>query len=136
VTLAPGFLSLEDVLEIHAQQLAEYGGSPGVRSMALLESAVMTPQASFDGEYVHKDVFEMAAAYAFHIAENQPLVDGNKRTGLAAALVFLWDNGLQAPDPQGLLYQAMIDVSARRMDKAGLAELLRGLAVPVLGEEA
>ncbi|OFZ19758.1 MAG: hypothetical protein A2Z20_00280 [Bdellovibrionales bacterium RBG_16_40_8] len=70
-------------------QLESYGGATGIRAPDLLESAVMTPQASFGGQYVHNDVYEMAAAYAFHIAENQPFVDGNKRTALASALVFL-----------------------------------------------
>ena len=77
------FLSLEDVIELHRLQLEMYGGSDGIRDLGLLESAVMMPQASFGGEYVHSGVFEMAAAYAFHIAENQPFVDGNKRTALA-----------------------------------------------------
>jgi death-on-curing protein len=103
MTLAPDFLAVEDVLDLHAQQLERYGGSQGVRDLGLLESAVMTPQASFGGEYVHADLFQMAAAYAFHIAENQPLVDGNKRTGLASALVFLAINGYEIPDPEGAL---------------------------------
>jgi death-on-curing protein len=101
MNLTPDFLTLEDVLDLHAQQLEQYGGSQGVRNIGLLESAVMTPQASFDGEYVHGDLFQMAAAYAFHIAENQPLVDGNKRTGLASCLVFLAINGYEVPDPDG-----------------------------------
>ena len=83
------FLTLEDVLELHEMQLNSYGGATGIRDLGLLKSAVMTPQASFGSEYVHAGVFEMAAAYAFHVAENQPFVDGNKRTALACALVFL-----------------------------------------------
>jgi death-on-curing protein len=67
------FLSIEDVIELHDMQLVQYGGASGIRSRELLESAVMMPQASFGGEFVHKDIYEMAAAYAFHIAENQPL---------------------------------------------------------------
>ena len=82
------FLSVADALELHDLQLEAYGGATGIRAPDLLESAIMTPQASFGGQYVHNGIFEMAAAYAFHIAENQPFVDGNKRTALAAALVF------------------------------------------------
>ena len=67
------FLSLEDVLELHEMQLAHYGGATGIRDSGLLESAVMMPQASFGGQYVHEGIYEMAAAYAFHIAENQPI---------------------------------------------------------------
>ena len=72
----------------------------------------------------------MAAAYAFHIAENQPFVDGNKRAALNAALVFLDINGWLVADPEMLLYDAMIAISSRSLDKTGLAELLRSLAQP------
>lgn len=65
----------------------------------------------------------------FHIAQNQPFLDGNKRTGLVAALVFLDLNGVTTLDPQEKLYDAMIAIAERRMDKDGLAELLRELAV-------
>ncbi len=73
----------------------------------------------------------MATAYAFHIAQNQPFVDGNKRAGLLSALVFLDLNGMMVSDPEGLLYQAMIDIAERTMDKGGLADLLRTLTKPV-----
>lgn len=124
----PDFLTLEDVLFLHEEGLARYGGSGGVRDIGLLESAVAVPQATFEGRFVHADLFAMAAAYAFHIAQNQPFVDGNKRTGLAAALVFLDLNGVEIRDPEGLLYQAMIDLAEKRLDKDGLALLLRNLA--------
>ncbi len=85
----PEFLDLEDVLAIHREQLARFGGGAGIRDAGLLDSALATPRATFGGSYVHADVFSMAAAYAFHVAENQPFVDGNKRTGLLCAVVFL-----------------------------------------------
>ena len=72
----------------------------------------------------------MAAAYAFHIAENQPFLDGNKRTALNAALVFLDINGWLVFDPDGRLFDAMIAISDRSLDKSGFAELFRELAVP------
>ncbi len=62
------FLTVDDVLELHADQIALYGGDPGLRDRGLIESAVATPTATFGGEFLHKDVFVMAAAYAFHIA--------------------------------------------------------------------
>ncbi len=123
----PELLTVEDVIQIHDEQLAAYGGAPGIRDQALLESAVMMPQASFGEAYLHEDLFHMAAAYAFHIAQNQPFLDGNKRTGLVAALVFLELNGVTILDPQGKLYGAMIAIAERRMDREGLAELLREL---------
>jgi death-on-curing protein len=123
----PDFLSVEDVTQIHDEQIATYGGAAGVRDRALLESAVAMPQAFFGEVYLHEDLAHMAAAYAFHIAQNQPFLDGNKRTGLVAALVFLDLNGVTVLDPQEKLYDAMIAIAERRMDKDGLAELLRTL---------
>jgi death-on-curing protein len=83
----PEFLDLADGLQIHDLQLAEYGGGHGIRDQGALESAISQPAAGFGGDFLHHDLHEMAAAYAFHVAQNQPFVDGNKRTGLAAALV-------------------------------------------------
>lgn len=124
----PLFLDVDDVLLIHEEQLARYGGAAGIRDVGLLESAVAMPRASAGGELAHEDLFAMAAAYAFHIAQNQPFVDGNKRAGLLAAIVFLDLNGIPISDPAGRLYDAMIAVAERRMDKAGLATELRHLA--------
>ena len=81
----PLFLSIEEVLEIQAMMLETHGGQAGIRDRSSLESAVGMPLQTFGGQFVHADVFEMAAAYAFHIAENQPFVDGNK-AGLAKLL--------------------------------------------------
>lgn len=127
----PEYLELDDVLAIHERQIAEFGGSSGIRDRRLLESAVAMPQASFGGQRAHESLFAMAAAYAFHIAQNQPFLDGNKRTGLGAALVFLRLNGYRAVDPTEELYEAMIAVAERRLDKAGLASLLEKLAKPL-----
>jgi hypothetical protein len=107
------------VLALHDDQLRLFGGSAGVRDRGALESAVATPEATFDDEFLHEDLFQMAAAYAFHIAENQPFVDGNKRTGLNAALVFLDVNGWVVLDPD------MPPVCSRRRSRvrsAGAAE--------------
>ena len=125
----PEFLDVGDVLEIHERQLERFGGSPGIRDRGLLESAVAMPQASFGGQFVHEHLFAMAAAYAFHIAENQPFIDGNKRTALVSALAFLSINGRAILDPEERLYDAMIALAERRLDKAGLATLLHDLQV-------
>lgn len=124
----PEFLTLDDVLMIHDEQLEAYGGIQGIRDKGLLESAVMMPQASFGGEYLHQNLFEMAAAYAFHIAENQPFLDGNKRTALVSALVFLDINGFVVLDEGMKLYDAMIAIANKEMDKHDLAELLKNLS--------
>jgi death-on-curing protein len=132
VTVEPLFLTVDEVQELHDDQLRRFGGSAGVRDLGALESAVATPTSTFDGEFLHVDLFHMAAAYAFHIAENQPFLDGNKRAALNAALIFLDINGWLVADSELLLYDAMIAISSRSLDKAGLAELLRRLAQPDL----
>ena len=71
----PLFLTVDEVL-LHADQLRLFGGSDGIRDQGALDSAVATPASTFDGKFLHQDLFHMAAAYAFHIAENQPFVDG------------------------------------------------------------
>ncbi len=123
------FLDLEDILSIHAEQLERFGGMSGIRDSGLLDSAIAAPQASFGGEYLHQNEYEMAAAYAFHIAQNQPFFDGNKRTGVLSALVFLNLNGIRVHDPERKLYEAMISISERKMTKYDLAELLRNLTI-------
>jgi death on curing protein len=124
----PFFLSVGQVLHIHARELALFGGLDGVRDQGALESAVGMAQVGFGGQRLHRDLHEMGAAYAFHIAQAQALIDGNKRTALGAALVFLALNGVTARDPDGRLYDAMIAIAERRLDKAGLAALLRELS--------
>ena len=128
MTEEPEFLALDEILEIHDDQIQRYGGDAGIRDRGLLESAIAMPQQSFGGQYLHKDIFEMAAAYAFHLAESQAFVDGNKRTGLATAYVFLSLNGFRLVEQDDRLYEAMIAVGTHRMDKAGLAQLLRALS--------
>ena len=93
-------LTVEIVREIHAEAIARFGGSGGVRDSALLESAVAAPQASFAGKSPYADIAEVAAAYLFYLCQNHPFSDGNKRTALGACLVFLRLNGTE-PEPDG-----------------------------------
>ncbi len=123
----PKFLTLAEVLDIQHEMLARFGGQSGTRDFGLLDSALATPQASFGGNYLHSGIFEMAAAYAYHIAENQPFIDGNKRAALGAALIFLKLNGLGLNDPRGQLYPAMMKIATHQMTKLELAHLLRQL---------
>ena len=125
-------LDAEGVLAIHAQVLAAHGGSPGLRDQGLLESAVAAPQASFGGEPLIQDPLEIAAAYLFYLCRNHPFVDGNKRTALAASLVFLKQNDL-LKDP-GLparnidAWEALVlDVAASRIDREQTSARLRKL---------
>jgi death-on-curing protein len=121
------FLEVSDVLKIHEQQIEAFGGILGIRDKGLLESAVAMPQATFGGEYLHPDLFKMAAAYSFHIAENQPFLDGNKRTSLTSALVFLDINGILIIDEEMKLYEALIAIAKKEMDKYDLALLFSEL---------
>jgi death-on-curing protein len=92
-------LTLEIVLEIHGEAIAQFGGSPGLRERALLESAIAAPQASFGGVSPFSDTVDVAAAYLFYLCSNHPFIDGNKRAALGACLVFLQLNGYTpAPD--------------------------------------
>jgi len=77
----------------------------------------------------HRGIFEAAAAYAFHICNNRPFVDGNKRTALTCGLVFLELNAIETRDPDGTLYAAMIDVASGRLGKQQLADIFRTLSV-------
>jgi len=123
----PEFLDVDDVLAIHDEALAAFGGSAGVRDAGLLAYAVAMPQASFGGELLHEDLFAMAAAYAFHIAQNQPFIDGNKRAAILAAILFLDLNGVEIPEATDELYDAMIGIAERRLGKEDVAAVLRRL---------
>lgn len=103
-------------------------GRNGVRDLQALLSALAIPQATSDGNYPHADLFEMRAACAFYLCRNYPFVDGNKRTVLASALVFLEMNGVSLNDPCGFLYDAMVKIAAGMLDKHSLVELLHRLS--------
>ena len=99
-----------------------------MRDLSLLSSALAMPEATYEGQYLHKDLFEQAAAYAFHICQNHPFVDGNKRVGLAAALVYLDLNGIELEDPNEELYELMMNVAKGRTKKEEIAEVFRKLS--------
>jgi death-on-curing protein len=87
------FLSLQNVIHIHEDTLAHEGGMPGLRDEGLLASAVEMPQAAFAGEFLHESLAAMAAAYLYHLCQNHPFADGNKRTAAFSTVVFLASNG-------------------------------------------
>jgi len=122
----PIFLTLDQVLRLHDRQIEQFGGSAGIRDVALVESAIAQSHQVFAGEYLHKDFPEMAAAYLFHLTKNHGFVDGNKRIGAAAALVFLEMNGIDTDgideDDMGSLTLSVADGTA---DKEAAAEFLQ-----------
>lgn len=120
------FLSLEVVLDLHRRSLSEHGGSDGIRDQPGLESAIAQPR--HDYYYGNADVFGIAAAYAYHIAQAQAFVDGNKRTGIGSALFSLELAGINTRTADAnVLYDAMIAIANRTLDKPGLAALFRRL---------
>ena len=123
--MLPEFLTLEDVLRIHDDQISRYGGGPGLRDPGLLTSAVETARATFDGALLHTDLFEIAAAYLFHIVRNHPFIDGNKRTGTVAALVFLDLNNVEVSAKTDALVDLVLRIATSRIGKTETAEFLR-----------
>lgn len=124
----PEFLEVEHVLVLHQRQLARFGGADGLRDRGLLESAVAQAQMSFGGEYVHRGLFAMAAAYLFHIVSNHAFVDGNKRTGLLSAITFLQLNGIRIHHDSGALYELTMGVAEHRIEKSAVAVELERVA--------
>jgi death-on-curing protein len=121
----PIFLGLYEVMEIHRDQIERYGGHPGIRDMELLQSAVAMASAGFGEDYSHADIYEMAAAYLFHIIRNHPFMDGNKRTGAVTAMVFLMMNGKEI-DVGEDSFEAMVrSVAGGKADKTSAAEFFR-----------
>lgn len=100
----------------------------GVRDVGLLESAVAMPQASFGGERLHSDIFRMAAAYLFHITQNHPFFDGNKRTGAVAAIVFLTLNDVELTADEEGLEAITLAVAKGKAGKDEVAEFFRKIA--------
>jgi len=118
-------LTVEIVREIHAEAIARFGGSDGVRDMALLESAVAAPQASFGGRSVYADLTEVAAAYLFYLCRNHPFIDGNKRAALGACLVFLRLNGMTPPADGPDWEKLTLDVASSQLDREQTTKRLR-----------
>ena len=121
----PVFLSLSEVLEIHQNQVARYGGAAGIRDMELLKSALGIPSATFGGRFLHTDIHEMAAAYLFHLVKDHPFIDGNKRVGAVTALVFFELNGFDFDAPEDDFTEMVLAVARGELGKADVAVFIR-----------
>jgi death-on-curing protein len=119
------FLTLDEVLAIHADQITRYGGSLGIRDQGLLESALAMPEASYANEELHPTLFEKAAAYLFHLVKNHPFVDGNKRVALATALAFLAMNEVLIKATDDELVEVALGAAEGKVSKADTAVFLR-----------
>jgi len=122
----PHFLIWDEVIAIHANQLARYGGTTGIRDEGLLRSALAQPEASFGGQWLHEDLSAMAAAYGFHLVQNHPFVDGNKRVGAVCAVHFFHLNNHTIQVEDQMTYAAItLAVADGRASKSDLADWYR-----------
>jgi death on curing protein len=120
-------LTVEIVREIHAEAIERFGGSKGVRDENLLASAVLTPQSSFGGKSPYADIVEIAAAYLFYLCGNHPFIDGNKRTAMMAAIVFLRSNGVKPAEDSDEWEKFLLDVASGKLDREATTKRLRKL---------
>jgi death on curing protein len=120
-------LSVETVREMHAEALRKFGGSDGVRDENLLASAVLTPQSSFGGKSPYADLVEIAGAYLFYVCGNHPFVDGNKRTAMMAAIVFLRLNGIDPAPDRDEWERLVLEVASSKLDRDETTGRLRKL---------
>ena len=128
--IEPSFLSLEDILYIHDQEIEIAGGEPNLRDLEGVKACVEVPKASFDGEYL-QDLFEMAASYVVCLSIRHPFVDGNKRTALASALTFLYLNGYEVEESYDLeLADLVLEFLTKKISKEQVAEHLKSKAIP------
>lgn len=126
--MSPVFLTPDEVLALHEDQIRRYGGSAGLRDPGLLSSALGTVSATFDGQFLHQSLFEMAAAYLYHLAQNHPFVDGNKRVALASSLTFLWMNDVEIDADVDELTELVLGVAQGSTSKAEVAVFLQNHA--------
>jgi death-on-curing protein len=118
------FLEYDRVVQLNKLASLTYGGSYGIRDKELIESALNQPKASFGGQYLHEDKYQMAAAYYYHISQCQGFLDGSKRTGFLALFAFLRLNGCDLIIPNEYLWPILLEVANGQKDKTNLAEFL------------
>ena len=112
----------DELVAIHAESIAEFGGLPGVRERALVESAAA--RSRHLASYGQPTVFELAAAYAFGLARNHPFIDGNKRAALVAAFTFLELNGWEVGAEEAAAVLVFVDLAAGQVQETDLAAWL------------
>jgi death on curing protein len=126
----PIFLTLDEITDIHRDQIARYGGLEGIRDFGMLQSAIAMPAAGFGSQFLHADLCEMAAAHLFHIVQNHPFIDGNKRVGAVAAYVFLALNNVRLTADQASYADLVLSVACGDTPKSAVAEFFRANTSP------
>lgn len=125
------FIPKELILYFYDQLIQTYGGTYGIRDERLLGSALEQPKATYGGNYLHDTLMKMAAAYGYHLCNNHPFVDGNKRIALVAMDVFLQRNGFEIVATEKETYKIMILLSSGRLTKNDLATWLENNTSPI-----
>lgn len=119
------FLTMAEVLSLHQDQIRCFGGTNGIRDINLLVSAIGCPAATYDGQFLHTNIYEMASAYLFHIVKNHPFVDGNKRTGVMVTLTFLKINGCSFNAPNDDFLELVLDIARGKRSKAEITVFIQ-----------
>ncbi len=114
------YLTLEQIILIHEDQIDRYGGSHGIRDLALIESAVFRPQTTFSGLDLYPSVFEKASALLYSLVNNHAFIDGNKRTGTVSMIIFLAQNGFELTVSQNELEKFILEIITK---KIGIEEI-------------
>ena len=123
------YLTAQQVIFIHARLIDETGGVHGIRDLGSLESAVSRARASFDGDDLYVGVFAKAAALLQSLIRNHPFIDGNKRTGIAAAGIFLWRNGFAMDASDEDLVKFCLDVVTIPLENQAIEEWLKNHSI-------
>lgn len=119
------FFTVEQVIEIHDAFLEDHGGLPGIRDKSLLLSSVEMPKASMFGKCLHKTIYDKAAAYLFHIVQNHPFNDGNKRTGALTTILFLTENGIKIVFSDENYEEFVVKIAKGQKNKEEIAYFLK-----------
>lgn len=125
MSFSPKFLTYEQIIVLHELQIEEFGGHHGVKDEGLVRSAIAQPQSGIGEDYFHKDIYEMAAAYLFHLVKNHAFHDGNKRIAALAASVFLQVNGQQVMADEDEFEKLVLDATQSLIGKTEIAEFFR-----------
>jgi death on curing protein len=120
------FLTVPQVIELHDAFLEDWGGLPGIRDIGLLDSAVQSPRVTMFGKPLHRTVYDQAAAYVFHIVQNHPFNDGNKRTGAICAILFLEMNNIEIAFSEVQYEELVVEVAQGQHTKDQISHFLSG----------
>lgn len=125
------YLTLEQILVIHQDQVDRYGGGHGLRDLTLLESAVLRPQTTFSGDDLYPTLFDKAAALLYSLVNNHVFTDGNKRTAIAATIVFLIQNDYELRVSNEELVKTVLAVAEKRLTLENISLWLENNCIPL-----